>query len=138
MAAIRAFATKPDSPDTTPLLPLIASRSWLRADIACGRQIGNPYAMKVMALTVAGCIFWLVPLVAAIRLFWQLGFYEDGFGFNYESLPLLGIPIFMIATTLVLARLASRRPLPGIATVVSSSIAVVAAFFWLGVWGQGV
>jgi len=94
--------------------------------------------MKVVLLTALGCIFWLFPLAAAVSLFWRFGVYEDGFGFNYDSLWLLGLPICMIAATLLLGYRAKRRPLPGVVIVGSSALAFVAAFCWLGVWGQGV
>jgi len=94
--------------------------------------------MKTYILSALGCIFWLAPLVVAASLFWRFGFYEDGFGFNYDSLPLLGIPLVMIGLTLILTRMARRQPLPGIVIVGSSSLAFCAAFFWFAIWGKGV
>ena len=94
--------------------------------------------MKTYILSVLGCMFWLAPLILATSLFWRFGFYEESFGFDYDSLPLLGIPLSMIGLTLILARVARRRPLPGIVIVGCSSLAFIAAFFWLGIWGKGV
>ena len=94
--------------------------------------------MKIVVFTALGCLFWLIPLAAATRIFWRIGFYEHGFGFNYDSLPLIGLPICMIAVTLLLAYRAKRRPLSGVAIVASCSLAFVVAFCWLGIWGQGV
>lgn len=94
--------------------------------------------MKAYILSALGCTFWFAPLVLATSLFWRFGFYEDGFGFNYDSLPLLGIPLSMIGLTLILTSAASRRPLSGVVIVGCSSLAFIAAFIWLGIWGQGV
>jgi hypothetical protein len=71
-------------------------------------------------------------------MFTRYGFYEDGFGFNYDSLPLLGIPVSMIGLTLFLAHLANRRPLPRILILGSSSLSFVAAFCWVAIMTQGV
>jgi hypothetical protein len=94
--------------------------------------------MRTYILSALGCVFWLVPLILATSLFWQYGFYEDGFGFNYDSLPLLGIPVSMTGLTLLLARFARHRPLPGIVPVGASLLAFCAAIFWLATWGKGV
>lgn len=94
--------------------------------------------MKTYVLSALGCLFWLAPLLLALSFFQRFGFYEDGFGFNYDSLPLIGIPFSMIGLTLILARAARRRPLPGSLIVGSSSLAFIAAFFWCGIWAQGV
>jgi hypothetical protein len=71
-------------------------------------------------------------------MFWRHGFYEEGFGFYYDSLPLLGIPLLMIGLTIILTRAASHRPLPGIVIVAWSSLAFIAVYCWLGIWGRGV
>lgn len=94
--------------------------------------------MKTYILTALGCVFWLVSLSLATGVFWEYGFYEDGFGFNYDSLPLLGIPLLMIGFTLIIARAARYRQLPVVVIVGSSSAAFAAAFFWLGIWTKGV
>ena len=94
--------------------------------------------MKTYILTALGCLFWLAPLLLALSFFQRFGFSEDGVGFNYDSLPLLGIPLSMIGLTLILARAARRRLLPGSVIVGSSSLAFIAAFFWSGIWAQGV
>jgi hypothetical protein len=94
--------------------------------------------MRTYILTAFGLIFWLAPLVLATAMFWQHGFYEEGFGFYYDSLPLLGVPLLMIGLTIILTRVASQRPLPGIVIVACSSLAFIAAYCWLGIWGRGV
>ena len=94
--------------------------------------------MRVIILTALGCLFWLMPLAAAVSVFRRYGLYQDGFGFNYDSLPLLGIPASMIGLTLLLAYLSNRRPLPGILIVGSSSLSFVAAFCWVAIMTQGV
>jgi hypothetical protein len=94
--------------------------------------------MKLLLLTTLGCIFWLLPFAAAVHPSVRYGFYEDGFGFNYDSLPLLGIPILMTCLTLLLAYLAKHRRLHRIAFAASSSIPAVAVVYWLALWGKGI
>lgn len=94
--------------------------------------------MTTYRLSAVGLIFWLAMLALSTALFWRHGLYEDGFGFYYDSLPLLGIPLLMIGLTVLLARAASQRPLPRIVIVGCSSLAFIAACCWLGIWGQGV
>lgn len=71
-------------------------------------------------------------------LFEKYGFYEEGFGFIYDSLPLLGIPCAMITLTLVLGLAAKRERLSKSHIVVSSVVAALSAIWWLSIWGQGV
>jgi len=71
-------------------------------------------------------------------VFRRYGFYEEGLGFNYDSLPLFGIPVLMIGATLFLGYLANRKPLPGILIVGSSSLSFLAAFCWVAIMTQGV
>ena len=94
--------------------------------------------MGAFILPALCCRFWLVPLAQAVRIFWRFGFYQEDYGFNIDSLPLLGIPLVMIGLTVALGQPARTRPLPGVVIVGSSTIAFVAAFCWLGIFFKGV
>jgi hypothetical protein len=94
--------------------------------------------VRAYILPALGCLFWLVPLVQAIRIFWRYGFYQDDYVFNTDSLPLLGIPLIMIGLAVALGYLARTRPLPGVVIVGLSTITFVAAYCWLGILFKGV
>ena len=80
---------------------------------------------------VAGCLFWLLLLTGAILRI-------RDYGWSDYTAELSIIPVCMIAFTLVcgFAMPSVRRALiPGVA---ASVIAVLAAIYWLGLWGMGV
>lgn len=93
--------------------------------------------MKRNILTALGCLFWSYPLALAIRDLWRFGIYEENFGFNYDLLPLLGIPAGMIGLTLGLSHLAKNGTVFG-SLIASSALAFIAALLWVGIWGQSV
>lgn len=94
--------------------------------------------MRTCLWVALGCAFWLFPLGLAIVMVTKIGLYEEGFGYNYDLLPLLSIPSLVTALTLLLGRLAERGQLRWQATVAASLTSVVAFFYWVAVWGQGV
>jgi hypothetical protein len=95
--------------------------------------------MIVYALAVLGCLVWVLPLGYAISLTSERGLGYFGF---YQTLLIVGTPVFMIVLFAVLPRFMHPAKLGRISTlamaIVTSGGSVSAAVCWLAVFGQGV
>jgi di/tricarboxylate transporter len=80
--------------------------------------------LRIYVPVALACAFWLLPLTAAVWLGQKYGFYEEGLE-SADSVPLLGIPIFMIALTVALGWLAKRQRLTGLALSMASAAALL-------------
>lgn len=79
----------------------------------------------------AACLFWLLLLSGAILRI-------HGDGWNEYAAELLIIPACMIVLTLICGFAMSRMPRASILGVAATVVAVLAALYWLAVWGAGV
>jgi hypothetical protein len=93
--------------------------------------------MRTNAFVAIGTLCWLLPFAAAAWLVQKYGLHEQGVGMA-DSLPLLGIPLSMIALTVALGWLANRHRLSSYAIPIASAASFFAAIWWLAIWGRGV
>jgi hypothetical protein len=88
-------------------------------------------AWPKLALAILGCLFWALPLTGGLHR-------AERFGFVDDIVPLVLIPIAMIALTAVVAWSVIAAPNLRFVVPKASAVAAVAALLWLAIWGAGV
>jgi len=86
--------------------------------------------MRTRLLTVLGCLIWLIFFAAGIRELLVYGLYVDG-AVDQGLFALLGVPLAMIAGTVVLGHRTARGAVPGRVIAASSLVAGLALLFCL-------
>jgi hypothetical protein len=94
--------------------------------------------MKIFVLATIGCAFWLALLSLAISRIAKFGVYERGFGYDYDLVPLLGIPVLLMIATVTLAVFAARAKFSTPVIVAASVASGLGLFIWIAIWGKSI
>ena len=82
-------------------------------------------------IVALGCAFWMLPLAGAAERVRAYGFHED-------AGPLLAIPIVMIVRTVGVGLVPPTHRVFGATLAVATIVALLAGFFWFGIWAASV
>ena len=84
------------------------------------------------SITALACLFWSVLLSVVSYSIWRLGAHHP---YQYY---LIGIPLGMIALTIVVGEFVERLRHPIVALLAATALSLLAALLWWSLWNAAV